>query len=113
MRPLIAGVAAIGMGLTVSVSAAIGAAIAVFGLRLLQDYVVGPRVLGHAVGVSPLIVLVTVTSVGILLGPAYVLLSTPFAAVLATIVDVAVFDKDPDKEDVPAVIFPAKDAETG
>ena len=111
--PLIAGVAAIGMGLTVSVSAAIGAAIAVFGLRLLQDYVVGPRVLGHAVGVSPLIVLVTVTSVGILLGPAYVLLSTPFAAVLATIVDVAVFDKDPDKEDVPAVIFPAKDAETG
>jgi len=111
--PLIAGVTAVGLGLTVSVTAAVGAAIAVWGLRLLQDYVIGPRVLGHAVGLSPLIVLLTVTSVGILIGPAYVLLATPFAAVLATIVDVAVFEKDPAKEDVPAVIFPAKDAETG
>jgi predicted PurR-regulated permease PerM len=111
--PLIAGVAAIAAGLTVSYTVAIGAAIAVFGLRLLQDYVVGPRVLGHAVGLSPLIVLVTVTSIGILLGPAYVLLSTPFAAVLATIIDVSVFDKDPAEEDVPALIFPAKDVETG
>ncbi len=109
--PLIAGVTAVGLGLTVSIPTAIGAAIAVWGLRLLQDYVIGPRVLGHAVGLSPLIVLLTVTSVGILVGPAYVLLATPFAAVLATIVDVAVFDKDPAKEDVPAVIFPAKDAE--
>jgi predicted PurR-regulated permease PerM len=111
--PLIAGVVAVGLGLTVSVPTAIGAAIAVWGLRLLQDYVIGPRVLGHAVGLSPLIVLLTVTSVGILVGPAYVLLATPFAAVLATIVDVAVFEKDPAKEDVPAVIFPAKDAEAG
>jgi predicted PurR-regulated permease PerM len=111
--PLIAGVAAIAAGFTVSTTAAILAAVAVFGLRLLQDYVVGPRVLGHAVGLSPLIVLVTVTSIGILIGPAYVLLSTPFAAVLATIVDVTVFDKDPANEDVPAVMFPAKDAETG
>ena len=109
--PLVAALAAIGLGLTVSVTAAIGAAIAVWGLRLVQDYVVGPRVLGHAVGLSPLIVLLTVTSVGILIGPAYVLLSTPFAAVLATIVDVTVFDKDPSKEDVPPLIFPAKDAE--
>ena len=31
--------------------------------------------------------------------------------VLATIVDVLVFDKDPAREDVPAVLFPAKDAE--
>jgi predicted PurR-regulated permease PerM len=113
LGPLIAGVTAIAAGLTVSLTAAIGAAIAVFGLRLLQDYVVGPRVLGHAVGLSPLIVLVTVTSIGILIGPAYVLLSTPFAAVLATIIDVAVFEKDPAKEEVPALIFPAKDAETG
>jgi predicted PurR-regulated permease PerM len=110
--PLVAGLTAVGLGLTVSITAAIGAAIAVWGLRLAQDYVVAPRVLGHAVGLSPLIVLVTVTSVGLLLGPAYVLLSTPFAAVLATIVDVAVFDKDPAKEDVPAVLLSAKEAET-
>lgn len=111
--PLFAGMTAIAAGLTVSVTTAVAAAIAVFGLRLLQDYVVGPRVLGHAVGLSPLIVLVTVTSVGLLFGGAYVLLATPFAAVLATIVEVAVLDKDPAKQEVPAVIFPARDVKTG
>jgi predicted PurR-regulated permease PerM len=111
--PLAAGVIAIGAGLTDSWQTAVGAAVAVFGLRLLQDYVVGPRVLGHAVGLSPLIVLVTVATVGLLFGGFYVLLATPVAAVLATIVDVLVLDKDPAKEDVPALIFPAKDAETG
>jgi len=111
--PLAAGVAAILAGLTVDWRTAMGAAIAVFGLRLVQDYVVGPRVLGHAVGLSPLIVLVTVTSVGLLFGGFYVLLATPLAAILATLVDVIVLDKDPADEKVPALIFPAKDAETG
>jgi predicted PurR-regulated permease PerM len=111
--PLFAGVAAILAGLTVDTHTAILAAIAVFGLRLIQDYIVGPRVLGHAVGLSPLIVLVTVSSIGLLFGGFYVLLSTPFAAVLATLVDVAVLDKDPAEEEVPKLIFPAKDAETG
>ena len=58
---------------------------------------IGPRVLGHAVGLSPLVVLVTVTSVGLLFGGCYVLLATPLAAVLATLVDVLVLDKDPAK----------------
>jgi predicted PurR-regulated permease PerM len=111
--PLAAGVAAILAGLTVDWRTAAGAAIAVFGLRLVQDYVVGPRVLGHAVGLSPLVVLVTVSTVGLLFGGFYVLLATPLAAVLATLLDVVVLDKDPAKEEVPALIFPAKDAETG
>jgi predicted PurR-regulated permease PerM len=110
--PLFAGVAAILAGLTVDTHTAILAAVAVFGLRLIQDYIVGPKVLGHAVGLSPLIVLVTVSSIGLLFGGFYVLLSTPFAAVLATLVDVAVLDKDPAEEEVPKLIFPAKDAET-
>jgi hypothetical protein len=33
--------------------------------------------------------------------------------VIATLIDVIVRDKDPAEEDVPAVIFSAKDAETG
>jgi predicted PurR-regulated permease PerM len=111
--PLVAAVAAILAGLTVDVRTAVLAAVAVWGLRLLQDYVVGPRVLGHAVGLSPLVVLVTVSTVGLLFGGFYVLLATPFAAVLATLLDVIVLDKDPAEQEVPAVIFPAKDAETG
>ena len=45
--PLVAGLVAIGAGLTVSWQTAAAAAGAVYGLRLLQDYVIGPRVLGH------------------------------------------------------------------
>jgi predicted PurR-regulated permease PerM len=111
--PLVAAVAAILAGLTVDTRTAVLAAVAVLGLRLIQDYVVGPRVLGHAVGLSPLIVLVTVTSIGLLLGGFYVLLATPFAALVATLLDVIVLDKDPAEQEVPKLIFPAKDAETG
>ena len=111
--PLAAGLVAIGAGLTVSWQTAAAAAGAVYGLRLLQDYVIGPRVLGHVTGVPPLVILITVTSVGLLFGGFYVLLSTPLAAVLATLVDVLVFDKDPAKQKVPALIFPERDAKTG
>ena len=111
--PLAAGLVAIGAGLTVSWQTAAAAAGAVYGLRLLQDYVIGPRVLGHVTGVPPLVILITVTSVGLLFGGFYVLLSTPLAAVLATLVDVLVFDKDPAKQKVPALIFPERDAEAG
>jgi predicted PurR-regulated permease PerM len=111
--PLAAGVVAVAAGFTVSWHVALGAAIAVWGLRLAQDYVVGPRILGHAVGLSPLVVLVTVTTVGLLFGGPYVLLATPIAAILATLLDVTVLDKNPAHEDVPRLIFPAKDAETG
>jgi predicted PurR-regulated permease PerM len=110
--PLAAGVAAILAGLTVDWQTAGGAAIAVFGFRLVQDYVIGPRVLGHAVGLSPLVVLVTVSTVGLLFGGFYVLLATPIAALLATLLDVVVLDKDPSKQEVPTLIFPAKDTET-
>jgi hypothetical protein len=46
----------------------IAAGICVLVVRLLEDYLILPRVLGDAVGLSPLLVLVSVTSVGILLG---------------------------------------------
>ena len=109
--PLAAGIVAIGAGATVDWQTAAGAAIAVFGLRMAQDYVIGPRVLGHAVGLSPLVVLVTVSTVGLLFGGAYVLLATPLAAVLATLMDVIVLDKNPADEEVPALIFSSGDAE--
>ena len=110
--PLAAGAVAIGAGLTDSWQVALGAGLAVLGVRLFEDYIVVPRVLGHAVGLSPLVVLVSVTAIGLLLGGVYVLLAVPIAAVLVTLVDVIVRDKDPAKEEVPTVLFPAKDAES-
>ncbi len=103
--PIVAGALAIGVGLTAGWQVALGAGIAVLVLRQLEDYVVVPRVLGHAVGLSPLVVLVSVTAIGILLGAFYVLLAIPIAAVLATLLDVVVRDHDPAEEEAPAVIF--------
>jgi predicted PurR-regulated permease PerM len=110
--PLIGGGLAVAVALvTQGWEIAVLTAVAVYGLRLLQDYVINPRILGHAVGLSPLIVLVTVSVVGVLLGPFYVLLSVPVAAVLATVVDVVVRDRDPADQPTPTVIFSARDSE--
>ena len=109
--PLAAGALAVGVGLTQDWLTALGAGIAVLVLRQLEDYIVVPRVMGHAVGLSPLVVLVSVTGIGILLGGFYVLLAIPIAAVAATLVDVILRDKDPAAESVPTVLFPAKDVE--
>jgi predicted PurR-regulated permease PerM len=109
--PLAAGTAAVLVGLTIDWQHALAAAIAVFGLRLLQDYLINPHVFGHAVGLSPLVVLVTVSSVGLLFGGVFVLLAVPLASVLGTLVDVFARHRDPAREDVPTVIFPAKDSE--
>jgi predicted PurR-regulated permease PerM len=103
--PLAAGAIAIGAGLTVGWVVAIGAGIAVLVLRQLQDYVIAPRVMGHAVGLSPLVVLISVIAVGYLLGPVYVLIAIPIAAVVATLIDVVVRGRDPADEDAPTVLF--------
>ena len=103
--PLSAGALAVGVGLTQSPLKALLAAGVVFAVRMLEDYAIIPKVLGHATGLSPLVVLFSVTGVGILFGGFYVLLAIPIAAVLATVMDVVVRDVDPAEEDVPGVLF--------
>ena len=109
--PLAAGVVAVAAGFTVSLTTAILAAICVLVVRLAEDYVVMPRVLGEAVGLSPLLVLVSVTAVGILFSPWAVLFAVPLAAVATTLFDVVLRDVDPAEEEVPAVIFSPKEGE--
>ena len=103
--PLAAGAIAVGAGLTVGWTVALGAGIAVLVLRQLEDYVIAPRIMGHAVGLSPLVVLVSVIGIGVLLGPVYVLVAIPIAAIGATLVDVVVHGRDPAEEDAPTVLF--------
>ena len=110
--PLVAGALAIAVGLTDSWQTALYAGLCVLGVRLAEDYVIVPRVLGKAVGLSPLLVLVSVTSVGILFGGFAVVLAVPIVAVLVTLVDVILREKNPADEDVPTVLFPAKEAES-
>jgi predicted PurR-regulated permease PerM len=110
--PLTAAAVAVGVGFTDSWQTALAAGVVVFLVRMIEDYTVVPRVLGGAVGLTPLTVLVAVSAVAILFGPATVLLAIPFAAVLATVADVVIRGKEPADQDVPAVLFPAKEAET-
>ena len=110
--PLVAGAVAVGVGLTDSWQMAVAAGLIVLSVRLLEDYVVIPKVLGEAVGLTPLTVLFSVAAVTWIFGGFAVILAIPFVAVLATIIDVLVFEKDPAEEEVPTVLFPAKEAET-
>ena len=48
--PFVAGALAVGVGLTVSWQTALAAGLAVVGVRIAEDYLVIPRVLGDAVG---------------------------------------------------------------
>ena len=54
--PLTAGALAVGVGLTESFGVGLAAGVFVLVVRLLEDYLVIPRVLGDAVGLSPLVV---------------------------------------------------------
>ena len=109
--PLAAGALAVGVGFTQSVHLAVLAAAVVGGVRLAQDYLINPRVMGGAVGISPLVILINASAVVFLFGGFAVLLAVPIAAVLVTLIDVIVRDKDPAEEETPTVLFPAKEAE--
>jgi predicted PurR-regulated permease PerM len=110
--PIAAGALAVGVGFTESWHVALAAGICVLVVRMIEDYLIVPRVLGDAVGLSPLLVLISVTAVGILFGGFAVILAVPLVAVLVTVLDVTLRDVDPAAEEVPAVLFPAKEAES-
>jgi predicted PurR-regulated permease PerM len=105
--PLAAAALAVGVGLTESVHLAVLALVVVVSIRLAQDYLVNQRVMGGAVGMSPLLVLFSASAVVFLFGGFALLLAVPLAAVLVTLVDVAVRDKNPADEETPTVLFPA------
>jgi predicted PurR-regulated permease PerM len=105
--PLAAALLAVGVGLTESVHLGLLALVVVVAVRLTQDYLVNPRVMGSAVGMSPLVVLFSASAVVFLFGGFSVLLAVPLAAVVVTLVDVIVRDKNPAEEETPTVLFPA------
>jgi predicted PurR-regulated permease PerM len=109
--PLTAGALAVAVGFTASLHVALLAVACVIAVRLLEDYLVMPKVLGDAVGLSPLLVLVSVTAVGILFSGWAVLFAVPLAAIIVTLFDVILRDVDPAEEEVPTVIFSAQESE--
>ena len=110
--PLIGLILVVPVGLSVDPQTALKSGAAVLIIRLAQDYVINPHVMGGAVGLSPLIVLTNAIAVTTLFGPFFVLLSVPIASLVVTIVDVTARGVDPAEAEVPTVLFPAGDAET-
>ena len=110
--PFTAGAVAVSVGFTESPGVGIAAGVVVLVVRLLEDYLVIPHVLGDAVGLSPLLVIVSVGASAILFGELAVLLAIPLAAVVATLFEVVVLERNPAEQEVPTVLFPAQDAET-
>jgi predicted PurR-regulated permease PerM len=107
--PLLAGLAAVGAAVSVSWKLGVVAAAIVYGLRLLQDYVINPRLFGRAVHLPPLIVLIAVSAIALLLGPWWVPLAIPLTAIVATLLDVLVWKHDPAAAQVPSVLLPTED----
>jgi len=104
--PLLAGLVAVGAGLTVSWKTALAAAIAVYGFRIFQDYVINPRLFGRAVHLPPLVVLIAVSALTLRLGPVWIVLAVPLTAVISTLLDVLVWKHDPAEKEVPSVLVP-------
>ncbi len=103
---------AIGAGLTVDWQTAAKAGAALLAIRLFQDYVINPRVMGGIVGLSPLIVMVNAIAVTTLLGPFYVVLSVPIASLVRDAPRRrSRCGKDPAEAEVPTVLFPAGEAD--
>ena len=105
--PLAAAALASAVGMTVSLHLALLSLVVVVSVRLLQDYIVNPRVMGSATGMSPLVVLFSASAVVFLFGGFAVLLAVPIAAVVVTLVDVIVRDKNPADAETPTVLFAA------
>ena len=96
--PLVGGIFVVAVGLPQSLHVAVLSLLVLIAVREFQSYVVNPHVMGHSVGLSPLVTLVSVSVVSILFGAFAVVLAVPFTSAVATIIDVFVLDHDPPKE---------------
>jgi len=98
--PLIGVILVLAIGLPQSVHVAVLALVVLVGVREFQSYVINPHVMGHSVGLSPLVTLVTVSVVGLLFGGLAVVLAVPVTSAVATLIDVLVLDHEPPPQPV-------------
>jgi predicted PurR-regulated permease PerM len=93
--PLVGAIFVVGVGLPQSLHVAALALLVLVGVREFRSYVVNPHIMGHSVGLSPLITLVSVSVVSILFGGFAVILAVPFTSAVATLIDVFILNRDP------------------
>jgi predicted PurR-regulated permease PerM len=92
--PLVGAVFVVAVALPQSLHVAALALLVLVAVREFQSYVVNPHLMGHSVGLSPLVTLVSVSVVSILFGGFAVIQAVPFTSAVATLIDVLVFDHE-------------------
>lgn len=93
--PLIGAIFILAIGMPQSLHVTALALLVLVAVREFQSYVVNPHIMGHSVGLSPLVTLVSVSVVSVLFGGFAVVLAVPFTSAVATLIDVLVLDHDP------------------
>jgi predicted PurR-regulated permease PerM len=99
--PLVGALFILAIGLPQSLHVTALALLVLVAVREFQSYVINPHVMGHSVGLSPLVTLVSVSVVSILFGGFAVVLAVPFTSAVATVIDVLILDHDPPPDKQP------------
>src|SRR5262249_35064398 len=92
--PLVGAIFVVAVGLPQSLHVAVLSLLVLVAVREFQSYVVNPHVMGHSVGLSPLVTLVSVSVVSILFGGFAVILPVPFTSAGAPPSDALVLDHE-------------------
>lgn len=79
----------------------IGVIVATLIIQLVENYVLAPRILGHSVGVNPIVTLLALVTFTSLLGFAGALLAIPLAAVFQIILDRIILNPEAQEDDIP------------
>jgi predicted PurR-regulated permease PerM len=80
--PLIAGSVIIGLSLTVSIKTALLVALFLAVLRIAQDYIIYPRIVGHGIKMHPLVIILAILGGAEIAGLVGVFLSIPFVGLM-------------------------------
>ncbi|HEX8088062.1 MAG TPA: AI-2E family transporter, partial [Blastocatellia bacterium] len=83
--PLIAGSIIIGLSLTVSIKTALVVALFLAVLRIVQDYIIYPRIVGHGIKMHPLVIILAILGGAEIAGLVGVFLSIPFVGLMLVV----------------------------
>lgn len=80
--PLLAAIIACTLSLTISFKLSLAVAVILIVFRIVQDYIIYPRIIGHGIKMHPLIVVIAILSGAELAGLTGVFLAIPFVGLL-------------------------------
>jgi predicted PurR-regulated permease PerM len=83
--PLTAGTIIVGLSLTVSVKTALIVALFLTVLRIAQDYIIYPRIVGHGIKMHPLVIILAILGGAEIAGLVGVFLSIPFIGLMIVV----------------------------